>query len=373
MQIRFATDKGTTGWQPFTFSRRSRVILHGVANGEPVEILLDSGAETTVVDRRLAEKLHLARTGTATLNDRQSATSADLASGLEVGIGTLRVNGLRPLVADLGAVRHQTGLDVDVILGREVFERTVVDIDFRQQRISFSNPEGFAPPAGAAHTALSRFPAGHGRVVVVRIEGGTNVSLEFDLGSATPIVLEHPFWTSAHLADGRVLSNTLIGTLGGISETAVISLRTIEIAGINLRNVETVLAPARGALEVRLGSGTAGMPIFSRFRIITDYSRSRLYVVGNPSDGLEVPRNRSGLRVLHEGRSLRVLLVARHSPAEETGWSEGERISAVDGVAVDEGYWSSDLSRWAERPAGTRVSLTLDDGTRRELVLRDYF
>ncbi|WP_225421108.1 aspartyl protease family protein [Sphingomonas parva] len=373
-QIRFESGQRTTGWQPFTFSRRSRVVLQGQANGARVEILLDSGAEKTVIDRRLGEALKLARVGAASLDDRRAVASAELVSGLELTIGALHASGLTAVVTDLAAVRSQTGLDVDVILGREIFEQTVIDIDFPGQRISFSHPEGFSPPPSATSTALRPFPSGHGRVIEVGVEDRTVGPLEFDLGSGSAVVLQQPFWTSARLTEGRVVSSSLIGTIGGIRETGLISLRSIELAGIRLTNVETVLAPSRGTLESRMGSGTIGMPVLSQFRLITDYTRQRLYLVPDlAAKPGQLPRNRSGLRVLQEGGSLRVLLVARHSPAEQAGWRAGERIVAIDGRPVDQTYWSSDLWRWSEGTAGTKVSLTLADGTRREIVLQDYF
>ena len=364
----------STGWQPFTFSRRSRIILAGTANGESIKIMLDSGAEHTVIDRGLAKRIKLRQTSSALLNDRGSVVTVPMVAGLKLRIGSLQINELAAAVADLAPVHAVTGVDVGVMLGREIFEEAVIDIDFAGERISFSRPGAYSPPAHAVSTALKRFEAGRGRVVELILEDRLPVQLEFDLGSASPVVLEHPFWSSAKLVSGRRVSNTLIGGVGTIRQAGLISLTSVTLAGIKIGNVDAVLDGPKGILQSKLGNGTIGMPILSQFRVITNYKQSRLYLISHARTNLtRLPRNRSGLRVLHDGGGLRVLLVARDSPAEQGGWRVGERIVAINGHPVDESYWSGDLWRWAEGPVGTKVMLTLADESSRELELNDYY
>jgi C-terminal processing protease CtpA/Prc len=68
-----------------------------------------------------------------------------------------------------------------------------------------------------------------------------------------------------------------------------------------------------------------------------------------------------------------VLLVAPGSPAAETGWKQGDEITAIDGQKIGPAYSGSPLSRWARGPAGSEVTLTLADGSTRKLTLADYF
>ena len=373
-QIEIEGPQNSTGWLPFTFSRRSRILLIGEVNGERAVILLDSGAEKSVVDARLATRIKLRPVGSTTFSDRRSVTTAPLVGGVDLSLGSLHIKGLTALVADLAPIGTMTGMDIGVLLGREIFESAVVDIDFPRERIAFSVVQGFSPPGGAPSTALHRSEAGHGRLIEVTLEDRQRVKLDFDLGSANPIILQHPFWSSTGLASERRVSNSLIGGIGGIREAGLISLRSVALAGVRVRNVDALLEAPRGSLEGRLGSGVIGLPILSQFRIITDYTRERLYLVRDASTEVkELSRNRSGLRVLQEGATLRVLLVARHSPAEKNGWQAGDRIVAVNGHPIDDAYWTGDLWRWAEAPAGTRVTLTTGDGSTREIELDDYY
>ena len=60
-------------------------------------------------------------------------------------------------------------------------------------------------------------------------------------------------------------------------------------------------------------------------------------------------------------------------PAAETGWKEGDEITAIDGQKIGRNYSGSHPSRWAGGPAGTEVTLSLIDGSTRKLTLADYF
>ena len=374
MQIEIDSSQNGTGWQSFTFSRQSRVILGGMVNGERIQILLDSGAEQTLIDRDLAARLKLRQISSTTFSDRRSVIASPVVEGPQITFGSLHIDGLSATAADFAPIKAMTGLDVGVLLGREIFEEMVVDIDFARERIAFSQPEGYSPPPGAASAALDVVPAGHRRAVEVVLEDKLPVRLEFDLGSASAVILQQPFWKSAKLTSQRRVSNTLLGGAGGIWEAGLISLSSVTLAGFTLQNVDALLEPPRGVLEGQLGNGTIGIPIWSKFRVIADYSRDRLYLIATAGTNLQgLPRNRAGLRVIQEGPALRVLLVARHSPAERAGWRRGEKIIAVDGHPIDATYWASGVWRWAEAPAETRVVLTLSDGSARELELSDYY
>jgi predicted metalloprotease with PDZ domain len=68
-----------------------------------------------------------------------------------------------------------------------------------------------------------------------------------------------------------------------------------------------------------------------------------------------------------------LMLVRPGSPAEHSGWKEGAEIIAIDGHKIDAKFSGSALSHWSEQPAGTVVTLTLADGTTRQLILADYY
>lgn len=376
-EIAFEETTVGTAWINFQFSRRSRIVMKGRLNGAPHDILLDSGAESTIIDQATADTLKLASAGSTVFSDRNVISRVQLASGLTLAVPGLTVTPQQVVLVDLGPLRKMTGLQISAIMGREVFEQTIVDIDFSQARIRFLPPHDFAPPVGFHSSSLRKSASGHGRVIVVQLGATVETELEFDLGSSNPIVLQRSCWEKTALGAGT-LSNSLIGGIGGIRETHLVRLPFIEVGGLRLNGVDTLLETTKGKMEERLGNGLIGMPVFSKFRTITDYRRSMLYLgnrqeAGEPAESLHLPRHRSGLRVVHEGMSLRVLLVARNSPAERSQWKAGEIIVSVDGCRVDDNYPDDERAQWHERDVGAKVKLGMSDGTTRELILDDYY
>jgi S1-C subfamily serine protease len=67
------------------------------------------------------------------------------------------------------------------------------------------------------------------------------------------------------------------------------------------------------------------------------------------------------------------MLVKPGSPADHSGWKEGTEVLAINGQKIDAKFSGSALSHWSEQPPGTIVTLTLADGSTRQLMLADYY
>jgi hypothetical protein len=152
-------------------------------------------------------------------------------------------------------------------------------------------------------------------------------------------------------------------------------LKSISIGGLSISNVPADFPdPANSVLNSDRMGGSVGLPVFSRFRLLTDYAQDAIWLVADPkSIAPPFPKNRAGIIALPAGDRLKVLMVAPGSPAELGGWKEGMEIVAIDGQKIDAGYRKSNLSHWATQPVGTRVSLRLADDSTKDVVLADYF
>jgi hypothetical protein len=359
---------------PFDFNRESRLILRGEVEGRTSTLLLDSGMEVSAISRDLFSRLNRKSAGTLPVIDRSALQKAQIVPGVEIILPMVRIRDLTVAVMDLDFLCSMIGLRIDGVLGREIFEAAFVDIDFPRRQIALA-PAGTAfHSVGSAVTPLCRFKAGRGRTIAVSLEHGPPVELEFDLGSANPLVLQSGYWQPNGLHLGRPLSNSLVGGANGIRETGLISMKEVTFAGFTLAGVDALLEQPTPGFDHRLGHGTIGMPILSKFRIGADYTKNILHVSSPSSDGrISIPRNRSGLRVLQQGQCLKVLLVARDSPAAKGNWQQGDMVRLVNGRPIDDTYWSSGFWRWSEADVGTEVRLTMANGETRYLILADYY
>ena len=369
----FASGLHSTGWVDFEFFNDSQIFIPATVNGRAVNLILDSGADITVVDKTLATSMGLELSAAAPVTGTGGESTMQLVPDLEVRIGALGLHHVTAGVIDLSTMAGQLGHALPLILGKEVFNQLILDIDFPHRRIAFSEPARFATPPGAVRVPLARH--GDNRSVPVSVEGRLPVAFDFDLGSNSPLIVYSSYRDSTHLLDGRRQSLGLSAGVGGMIKPRCATLSYITLAGTRLASVPADFPDAaEGTLNSDRTAGNIGLPVFSRFRLISDYPHDQLWLVGD-AKALAEPflKNRAGLLTLPAGDRLKVLMVAPGSPAARAGWKEGTEIVAVNGQKIGDGYRNSVLSHWATQAAGTRVALSVVDGSTRELILADYF
>ncbi|MCP3141847.1 retropepsin-like aspartic protease [Pyxidicoccus xibeiensis] len=374
LRVSFAEGRHSTGFIPFEFFNENRVYIPARVNGRQTQVLLDSGAEMTVVDAGHARELGLKTQGQLTAVGSGGQAQAQLASGVDIVIGDLRLSGLTVAVIDLAEVARQIGHPLPIILGKEAFNPLVVDVDFPNRRVAFHEASRFKAPPGAVRLPLVESTNGH-RAVHISIEGRPAIPVLFDVGNAGALSLFPSYWQQARLLEGRRTSKTLSGAVGGLRERDVATLKHIRVAGFTLKDVPTVFDDAGQSVSASdRYLGNLGLAVLGRFRMMTDYANDTLLLVPD-ARALRTPflKDRSGLIAIPSEGRLEVKLVAPGSPAAAAGWRAGEEIVAIDGQKIGPGYAGTELARWRYRPAGQTVALTLKDGSERRLTLKDYY
>lgn len=364
----------STGWIDFDFFRDALIIVRGTLNGAEARILIDSGVSAVAIDRAFADRIGLASTGDAPIFGVSGDSRASIATGLDVRLAGLALSDARGFVADISPVYRVAGQAIDLILGRDLFETLLVDIDFPARKIAFHDPARFGPPAGAVAVPMRRLPSGL-RTVPIAIEGGAPVDATFDLGARPALMVSPDFAEARGLLDGRRQTTAPTTGVGGTTVAAVAAVRTLGFAGLDLPDVPLTVPPRWLNDERNIAvPAVIGMGLLDRFRIVSDWTRDRLWLVPDA----EAPRrpfrrNRAGLHDVREGDRLRVVHVAAGSPAAVAGWREEEEIVAVNGVPVDDAYYRDGRDLWRYAAPGTEVSLDLAGGERRLLRLADYY
>ncbi|HEX5437985.1 MAG TPA: aspartyl protease family protein [Gemmatimonadaceae bacterium] len=369
----FAGGRTETDPIPFTFYNDRRIYIPGKVNGHRVYLLLDSGAGSTVLDKAYAERLGVKTEGKGVANGTGGQVGMAFARDVHVEIGNMTLRVPTAIVLDLSSVAKQLGHPMPVILGVDVFEQLIVDVDFGRHTIAFHDPAAFQAPPGATTVPLNA--SAGARTVPVRIEDGPEVQADFDIGNGGSLLLFPSYWRPHHMLQHRTVSERLSGGVGGRHAEKVLTVESLTFAGHTFHDIPASLTkPGIQAVNGDRSVANLGIQMYSRFRVMTDFPHDRLYLVPNAT-GLDAPfpRDRSGLNIVKEDKRLRVLLVSPGSPAQASGWKTGDIITAVNGHPIGADYGGSALSRWAEGAAGTKVTLTLSDGATRSLTLRDYY
>ncbi|MGO4686661.1 aspartyl protease family protein [Brevundimonas sp. 2YAF1] len=363
--VRFDPGRTDSGWVDFELFSQRRIFIPVSVQGRPVEAMLDSGAEVTVVDRAFAESIGLIAQGGVTAIGTGGTETVSIAPGFDVRFGEATLKGMTVAVMDLSAIAQALGRPVPVLLGKELMNQSITDIDFAAGRIRLVSAEGFAPPPGTVELPLT--PVEGLRAVPITIEDGPPVLAMFDLGNGSALSLYPGYAAEARLLEGRRVSAAMAGGVGGAAPSALVSLSRISIGGYVFANVPATLRTSGGVWARDDAAANIGLPIFSRFRLMIDFGGDRLFLLPGQNMSAPLARNRSGLNTVISNGKRVVRYVAPGSPAEAGAWKAGDVIVDIDGQGIDP------ENHWGEAAAGRTVTLTLEGGERRQLTLADYF
>lgn len=369
----FAAGAHATDWIDFEFFNQNQIFIPAEVNGRAVKLILDSGAGISLLDSGFAKQIGVQATGNLPISGVGGQATMQIASQLQVQLASLTFRNIRAGVMDLAAIGGQAGHPMPFILGKEVFNELIIDIDFAHRRIAFRDPAAFSAQPGAARVALGRHK--DRRSIPLSVEGRQAVPFDFDLGNNGALIVYPAYRNEVHLLEDRPQSLGLSAGVGGLIKSKVATLKSISIAGIQIDAVPTEFPDAAdNAVNSDRTAGNVGLTVFSRFRLLTDYPHDALWLIPD-AHLLHAPfvKDRAGLAALPTKDRLKVLMVAPGSPAERAGIKERAEILAVDGKQIDAGYSGSALSQWAHQAAGTMVKLTLADGSIQTLTLQDYY
>jgi len=254
-----------------TLTRGSRLMIAAKINGRAVDALLDSAAEASLVDRKLAQALRLdARQTAVGQGSGGAAFDATLVGGVTLEALGLALADQTVAVADLSDVGGRLlGHPLALILGREIFDaaRLSIDIEGRRIRVAARDRE---PPGMRLQLTTE-----HGvETVVVRVEGGAPTRATFDLGNGAEVLISTAFADQMRLlSDGRPVTQQKGGGLGGEVTRQIIVLRTLEIAGLQFSNVPAAVDAQPSAADVNIG-----VAILRHFKITTDFTEHALWL-----------------------------------------------------------------------------------------------
>ena len=246
-----------------------RLFVEATLNGEPVRALLDSGAEMTVLDDDYAAARGLAAEGSATGRGSGAETfEARFVRGATIAAAGVTLADRTVAVFDLDEVaRRLVGRDLDMVLGRDLFDAARLRIDIEGGTIAVCADE----PRGA------RLPVTDRRgipTVPVSIEGEPPVQADFDLGNGSGVMVGRAYAARLGLtAPERIVGRASGGGLGGAVERDRVVLRSLVVAGREYRDVPAAIDPAEDAVDLNIGTS-----ILRDFVITTDFAEGAVWL-----------------------------------------------------------------------------------------------
>jgi hypothetical protein len=369
-----AAGRPSTGWSEFRFHREGLIVMGGSLNGRPARVLIDSGVTHVIVGQAFAQRAGLRSTGNARISTVAGRTSGSTYKNLVVEVGGVRISSDQAIGADLSQVERASGQVIDVLVGRDLFDFLMVDIDFPNRKIAFHDPRSYRAPSDGVPVSARNLGTGL-RYLPLSVAGLPPVKATFDLGARAPLLMSQTYAARHGLMNGKPVSTSVTVGITGPSESKVFTADKVNFAGLDLRGVPVTVPAAWRNDERNVDSPVyVGLGLLSRFRIITDYPSDRVWFLPTAQTFSQPFRKeRSGIQLVLEEDDLRVVHVSEGSPAAAAGWRVDERVVAVNGRQVDATYYDTDLYGWQYAAPATTATLRLKDGSERRLILQDYY
>ncbi len=225
---------------PFKLYRGYSIVVRGEVGGiKKLNFLLDTGAEPSVIDVRLARRLRL-EGQSETLSVFSRSVEAQKIVLPELRVGPVRADGTAVLVHDLAFIEEGLGVRIDGLIGLDVLGRESFSIDYEAGKLRFG-------PILSTGSSVN-FEPGSSYVVVKFQPKDSPLRLLVDTGTNHLILFEER--ARSHFPPLRTRGTKSLSNMGG-----AIVLDQVELPDARLG--ESTL-PSQTALLLRTPSGAPG-------------------------------------------------------------------------------------------------------------------
>lgn len=368
LTLQFLEGAVSSGWQALNLDGGFHLRIGAEVNGQTVLAILDTGAARTVLDRNFATQIGAALRPGFRVSGMTASVDGALAEGVTVKIGSMTVSGISAAVLDLSELERAGGGPIAVVLGREFFEHSLVELDLPNRRAAFLTSA--AKPADLGGQTLPlRSTAGGSRQFPVSLDGKASTEAIFDLGCSAPILISPDYAERTNLLSGRRISDVLSVGAEGASLNRVATLDRLQVGDIDLYQIPVELPSTWN----RTADVVIGLPVLGRFDITCDYGRDLIRLMADPRMiQAAFPKDRSGIGAQRLSDGFQVMHVAAGSPAMSAGLRVGDKIVTVNGDVIGPQYFQNNPSI-GTRPVGTELLLGLSDGRYIRMTLEEYY
>lgn len=355
LKAQFPDDK-TSIEIPFEIEDNIPVISVSVNGSRPLRLIFDTGSQTPLLYGSVdAAPLALKIVGKTEVRGAGSGAGifASIAGDVTYGFAGLQLFGSQLVALPKVETTQITQLQasaIDGVIGRPVFENFVVELDWEKQIVKLSDPKNYRyvgkgsvlpltfDKSGIPYTATTVSIDGKKSIPVkLLVDTGGDHALSLDVGSHTDIKVPV-----------KNLGNGSASGLTGSYKLQTALVRKLKMGSYTLKDVTTSFIDSSSDGTAQMGGrqGLLGSEVFRRFKVIFDYSRSRMILEPNRSLGNQFEYSLSGFRFtrMPETKILKLYQIIDDSPAKRAGLLIGDEILSINGQTASE-YTNKDLSK----------------------------
>ena len=317
------------------------VVLDGVI---PLKFILDTGAENTII----FEKVYGDLVGLE--YEREiSIIGSDFSSDIKALIAR-RVFFDLPRVGkthtDIIVLQENhyhleqfIGANIHGILGSNIFNGLVMEIDYDKEHLKIVKPEKYKVPAKSSRIPLAikkgkpyikaytKCGNPEGDELTYLLDTGAGISAMLHNNTHDLVEIPENVFTG-HLGSG--LGGSIMGYVGRVEE--------LVLGPYGFQNIISAFQELDTAYFEKVDlarNGIIGNQLLSRFDITIDYANQYLYLFPNSTYEDEFEVDRSGIYLVASGAHLvdfYIQQIVKDSPADKAGLQSGDKILALNGL-----------------------------------------
>lgn len=318
--------------------------LNGVI---PLNFVVDTGVRSSIITEKLvtdilrlpySRKITVNGPGDYVILEAYVVNMVDIV--MEGAVGSDQ--SILVLEEDYLQLRNYLGTEVHGMIGYDLFNRFVVEMDYSRRVMILHEPKYFTPPRRFKvidMTVEDTKPYMRANII---LNDSTKVNGKFmvDTGASHAIMLNEQSDPRIKVPTkylkmdiGRGLGGAISGKIGIIDE---INFDKFAFEDVIASFPDPEAYPDTLGLVYR--NGTIGGELLSRFNVIFDYFRNKIYLKKNVFYKKDFGFNMSGVTVIAEGDQLstyRVTEIRKNSPAEKIDIRPNDYIIEINGIGTD--------------------------------------
>lgn len=283
-------------------------------------------------------------------------------SGLDQSMLVLKNNDIN--------IRNILGVEAHGVLGSELFNRFVVEIDYENEKLRLYEPSSFKAPKGykKVDIVVENFRPYVTSNIKQKGRKPLEVNLLVDSGASSALFLDYEKHDQIDLPS-KTVEHTLGSSLLGELEGKVGRVRKFKLAkGVRFNNVVTSFPrnwEINKTIKVNnkeiIRHGTLGSDVLGRFNVIFDYLHNAMYLRVNEKSREPFSFNNVGFTFGARGEDLNTFYISKiipNSPAQLEGLEVGDEIISIDGKPTFF-YSFSEINSILRGSSGTKMSIII--------------
>ncbi len=349
----------------------------------PLKFIVDTGVRTAILTQKTfsdilqleySRKYSISGAGGEKIIDAYVTNNVSLRLPGVEGRG----HALLVLEEDYLELRNYLGTDVHGILGYELFSRFIVKIDYQKKIMTLITSEKFAPGKKFSAIPIRIQDTKPYLLAPISIDEdhSLNAKLLVDTGASHGLMLE-PESDSRIFLPQKTVSGTIGRGLGGPISGRIGRIESIELGGRLLRKVLVNFPDSSSYFPDSLytiarvdRNGTLGGEILSRFIVIINFPREKIYLKPNSEFNRAFYFNLSGIYVRAKGSLLNAFEVSEVRPlsvGEQAGVQPGDNLVAINNIPAGELKLSQINAMFNSKP-GRRMKLEIIRGGQKKII-----